>query len=409
MLRSRSKMMVSVALCAVCSFFSFWTPGSGANQLFQEGVKLFNSKNYKAATNQFEAALKTTPSDPNLLYYCAVSNQMSGNRARARQLFEYVSTNYQGSQVAAMSLSALKQWQNSGSSSSTTSSTGNIEDATPAPGTRTATVVTELAPSMEVKIPFERIGGGIYVETQVNGRPVRMHLDTGASSTLIGANKLQELGLGRPAALQQHKVGGVGERTDVKGWNQTCDLRVGSIYLKNFPITVQDHMDGDPLLGQTFLSNFFVTIDESNRQVVLRKKASKTLAATKTDTISVPFTRGPGGHMIVTAEINGKPYQMYFDTGADGISFTQNDLKRLRIELPDNARELTMQGVAGQTKAYEFTIDKLKLGTIVKEDIAAHVVERSDMDHPLLGQTFYGGYDYTIDQEARVINFKKQR
>jgi clan AA aspartic protease (TIGR02281 family) len=389
--------MSATLLASVC----LAGPSFAANP-FQDALKQFNQKNYRASTPLFEAALKAGESNPTSLYYCALSNQLSGNRARARQLYEYVSTNFPGSQVAAMSTNALKQWQGSGSSSSSSSSSSG-SDSTPA----ASSGLPISGAATEIRVPCERRNGGIYVEVTLGGQPLRMHLDTGAGQTVIGANHLQAMGLGRPPALQQTRIGGVGDRQDIKGWEQKYDLKVGNAYIKDFPVLVQDHMDGEPLLGQTFLNNFYVTVDQN--QVIMRKKTSNTLASTRTNALQVPFTPGPGGHMLVNAEINGKPYVMYFDTGADGISFTQNDLKKLRLELPEGAQEHTVSGVGGTTRSWDFTIDKLKVGPIIKEGLTAHVVEKSSMDHPLLGQTFFGDYEYTIDNEHHVINFKKQR
>jgi len=268
MSRLVTRIATSVTLLAsVCLAL----PAFAANP-FQDALKQFNAKNYRAATPLFEAALKAGESNPTSLYYCALSNQLSGNRARAKQLFEYVSSNFPGSQVAAMASTALKQWQGTASSSSSSTS-ASISDTPSSTG---------------------RGSGGVAIS---------------------------------PAASE----------------------------------------------------------------------------------LQVPFTAGPGGHMLVNAEINGKPYAMYFDTGAEGISFTQNDLKKLRIEVPENARESLVHGVGGSTRSWDFNIDKLKVGPIVKEDLAAHVVEKSSMDYPLLGQSFFGDYEYTIDNEHHVINFKKQR
>jgi hypothetical protein len=49
------------------------------------------------------------------------------------------------------------------------------------------------------------------------------------------------------------------------------------------------------------------------------------------------------------------------------------------------------------------TLDSLKVGKITKENFQIGVLDNSDMDHPLLGQSFFGGYRVSVDAPAKVI------
>jgi clan AA aspartic protease (TIGR02281 family) len=259
----------------------------------------------------------------------------------------------------------------------------------------------------EVRIPFSRKGKGVYVDVAVNGQIINMHLDTGAPSVHFGENHLVAAGISRPPKEKaEDGLSGVGDRKTVKEWNAVADIKLGPIYRRNFPITVQDDMVGEPLLGQTFLKPFYVTVDDDSRMVVLRKKNSTSISSvTGRNMMSVPF-RWLGGHMIVNAEICGKPYEMIFDTGADGIAFTMNDLKKLKIDIPDDYAVRRHTGTGGETLGMHFPINKIKLGPIVKEDIEVSVLQNSNMDRPLLGQSFFSEYQYTIDNDHNLIYFK---
>jgi clan AA aspartic protease (TIGR02281 family) len=386
------------------------TPALSANADYVEGQKLFAAKNYRAAAAKFEAAMRATPRDANAIYYCALANQMSSNRARARQLYEYISSSFPGSQIAGMAATALTQL---GGAPPTAGSTGGSGGGTSySGGGHSGSSEARSNPNLtcpdEFRVPFEkgRNGAGVYVDVSVNGHAVKFHLDTGAGGSLIGANQMAELGFERAAQGKKFGIGGVGDRDDVKGWHQTVQLRIGQATIRDFPIDIQDNLEGDPLLGQDFLRNFDTEIDPNNSQVTFRKKGAKSSSARMArGAVDVPFEDAPGGHMIVTAQVNGKPYKFYFDTGADSVAFAMKDLKPLGLEIPSDYRGGTSRGVAGSTNTYNFPIDSIKLGTMVKENFMISVVENSTMDHPLLGQSFFGNYRHKVDTAAHLIHF----
>lgn len=376
-----------------------------ANSDYAEGMALYGQKNYRAAAAKFEAAMRTTH-DANVVYYCALANQMSNNRARARQLYEYVGSAYPSSRAAGMAAEALKQFggapASSGASSSTAIASGSGSGAAAAPSRRS---INGYSGPDVVRVPFTRgRGGGVYVDMDINGHSIQCHLDTGAGVTMIGANKMEELGIARPASGDKFETSGVGERQHLQAWTQKADLKLGQIYRRDFPLTVQDHFDGDPLLGQDFMSDVDTQIDEANHVVVFRRRGSHAVTASHRGSIDVPFTL-EGRHMIVEGLVNNKPYKFYFDTGADSIAFSPRDMKKLNIEIPSDARQGMSSGVAGSTLTYIFNVERVKVGGIVKDDCQISVVENSAMEHPLLGQAFFAGYNVDIDNAAKVIHF----
>lgn len=388
-----------------------------ANADYAEGQKLYAARNYRGAAARFEAAMRANPRDGNAIYYCALAHQMSSNRARARQLYEYISSSFPGTQLAGMASTALGQLGGaapaagttggSSSSSTTTSFAGQPGGGGGGHG-REERVNPNLNCPDEFKVPFDRgnNGKGVYIDVSVNGQPMRFHLDTGAGGSMIGANQMADLGYGRAAQGRKFNIGGVGERDDVKGWNQTVQLRVGQATVRDFPIMIQDHYEGEPLLGQDFLRNFETDIDPNKGQVTFRKKGTNRASARMArGTVDVPFEDGPGGHILVTVQVNGKPYKFYFDTGADSIALGMKDLKPLGLEIPADAREGLSHGVAGQSRTWIFPVNSVKLGTMVKEGVNVSVVENSSMDHPLLGQSFFGDWRHKVDIPAHVIHF----
>lgn len=403
----RFPLLTAIATMCIVSFGAVYA----ASADYTDGQKLFAQKNYKAAAAKFEAAMKATPRDANTIYYCALANQMCSNRARARQLYEYIVSGFGGSQVANMASSALSQLGGAPPTAGAGGSSGGASsEPSPGRGGRIATGYITVQSTDEFRVPFQRGrgGAGVYLDGQINGQSIRFHLDTGASSTAIGANHMEALGYGRAAQGQKFEIHGVGDREKVQGWRQTVTLKIGQAYIRDFPVAVQDHMEGDPLLGQDFLSLFETDIDPEKMECVFRKKGSRNNNANRPQprgTIDVPYNNGGGGHIIVTAEVNGRPYEMYFDTGADSVCFTMNDLKKLGLEIPAGAREGISRGVSGESRTWSFTVPKFKLGKIQKEDFEVSVVESSKMDKPLLGQSFFGEYKHKVDPANKVIHF----
>lgn len=380
--------------------------GVTVSDQYQQALSLYNAKNYRAAAEKFENTMKSKPGDPLIIYYCALSSQMANNRSRARQLYEYLSSSFPGTRYASMASSALASMGGNSSGVATVEPSGPIHG-----GTGYGVSASRYTGPTRFSLPFQRGTrndgqGGVYIEVLVNNRPMTFHLDTGAGSTMIGANQLEQLGLGRPVQGQTFQSRGVGERQNMKAWQQRLDLKVGNIYTRDFPVMVQDYYEGEPLLGRDFLSDWDVNINESTRQVTFIRKGSETAHAQARGTMDVPFVL-EGRHMVVDGFVNGKPYKFYFDTGADGVCFSMNDLHKLDMEdVTATARQGYSEGVGGKTLTYIFPINSLKVGPISRENFQVQAVENSQMNHPLLGQSFFGEYNYQIDEVHKVIHFR---
>lgn len=397
---------VKRCLLLVLSLLFLAESAFAADTPYSRGIALYKAKNYRAAAAQFEQQLQTGKSDVNCLYYCALCQQLSNNRARARQLYEYVSRNYPNSSVAqsaSVALGQLTSLAQPSSSSSGDSPSSILSSASSGSG-------LSGVPD-EVRIPFEKKGLHAYVEVLFNNRPVSMIFDTGAEITAIGLNHLQDLGLARPETRETMILSGVGDNTRIHGWVEKFDLKLGPIYRRDFAVTVQPDMPTAPLLGQTFFKDFDVTMDDSSKQFILRKKfgtAAKDARKGRAGAKAVPFVRAGGGSMYVDALVNGKPYKMVFDTGAHGTLFTLGDFGQMGLTVPADAEEGQVRGVGGSSRAWNFCLRSLQIGPLRGENVPISVSDSKEVGHPLLGQTFFGRFKYEIDNEKNMIYFYDQ-
>jgi predicted aspartyl protease len=119
----------------------------------------------------------------------------------------------------------------------------------------------------------------------------------------------------------------------------------------------------------------------------------------------VPFTR-QGNLLLVNGSINGKRTPMVFDTGAGGCLFSIETLKNLGIAIPEHLQAALVAGVGSkqQTKAWVMPVD-LKLGSIERRHFLVHIND-NPLNMPLLGVNFLQGFEYTINTDSNIIQFK---
>ena len=99
---------------------------------------------------------------------------------------------------------------------------------------------------------------------------------------------------------------------------------------------------------------------------------------------------------------------MYFDTGAAGITFSQNQAKALNITIPEDAISTMHTGIGGTTGGQDFAVNRMRLGPIDKTNVMISVITHSQMRYPLLGQTFFGEWQFTIDNSQNLIRFVRR-
>ena len=369
----------------------------------QQGVSLYKQGKYAEAAKVFEAVCRNPAADPNTVYYYALTLHQLGNYDKAKRAYERVARDYPGSPAASLAGQALAGF-----------ATGAQSGARPGSTSGGAAWNPENFPE-QAKVYFSpNQSGQIIVEGYVNNRRIKMLFDTGADVCAFGKNHLRELGITPPAGKPTSKMRGVGDKDLIDTWNMTINLKVGNIERKNFPITVQESMDGDPLLGQTFFKDFTYTIDNGSNTIQFNRKArapgftfTRESNSSATDRYAIPFFR-VGNSLMVTGFVNGKPMRMVFDTGAEHTVFAYDDMKNLGITIPDDAQEVVQAGIAGDTRGVSFKIQRMTVGPIERSDFNISVLQGFEAGHPLIGRSFLGEWQFTIDNEAKVIHFLRR-
>lgn len=118
----------------------------------------------------------------------------------------------------------------------------------------------------------------------------------------------------------------------------------------------------------------------------------------------IRFEQGTRG-VKVNVLVNNRPVEMIFDTGAPGICISRDQLSALGIRPPEGPYKGMTGGSANSTSVKYWTMQaNVTVGAIERKNIELVVLE-SNSDLPLLGQTFFKDFDYTVDQSAGILDF----
>lgn len=369
-----------------------------------DGVAYYKQHNYAAANACFKRCMQGTVHDINLIYYAALAAQQMREFEHAKSLYELVVKLEPRSEAAKLSAAAAKALS------------GPAEVATL---------------PRETWVPFTRMGSHILIDAELNGRPVKMIFDTGADFSFFSEQMLQTVGMSIPDRPPDGMSGGVGKAGMQPMWKIPTTLKVGRIERKNFRVGATKIPQAVALLGRDFYSGFEYSINDANntigfkrigsgsstetagasktpKQAPLGPEGSTTVSANGTYVYNVPYT-GNSSQIIVEAKLNGAPCKMIFDTGAGICFFTSDQAAKVGVFPPANAPVIAVAGVGGGSTAQMGSINTFRLGTLELKDVPCAIGGKSVAPYPLLGQSFFRDFQYSVDSANKVIHLSKSK
>jgi len=208
------------------------------------------------------------------------------------------------------------------------------------------------------------VGGYLFVDAKINGKPARLVVDSGAGMNALNPEAAKRLGVTGGTAIDATGAGS----TKVKATISTLKrLEVGSASVENESVIVvplPKELRCDGLVGYGFLHHFVVGVDYQAGTISFDAPSKFTPSKTaKSFALKVN-----GGIPTVEGSVEGLDGWFNVDTGAGGSLslFTPFvDKNKLRDRFPNRVSMITGAGVGGVTMGDMTRISSIKIGDFV--------------------------------------------
>jgi predicted aspartyl protease len=152
----------------------------------------------------------------------------------------------------------------------------------------------------------------LLVPVVINGEPMTLQLDTGASTTTLTPRAKQRLGLNGGAPANGQGAGGALEHVELVllYTTEVCDHLV-----RYLPAAIVDVDNADGVLGMDVLGSYITEIDLAQHQLRLHKPWDT--AWRTPDLEPVHYERLGGGQMRIEVVVEGRPVTAIVDLGAN--------------------------------------------------------------------------------------------
>ena len=242
---------------------------------------------------------------------------------------------------------------------------------------------------------------GHYVTVgAINGKTVRLLVDTGATTVAFGTNLANQLGIayrnGRP-----EKFGTA--NGPVTGYVVTLDsVRIGGLTLNQVDAAISDGMnkwDG-VLLGMSFIGRLSMQRDGQTLRLTRKSGTSPSAADAREKLI---LTETHGGMFAVSAKVNGIALPFLVDTGATTVSLDAAQAQSIGLDY--------QKGTPGWSNTANGPVRswRLKLDSIVVGPITLYGIEASVREGPgtggvgLLGMSFLNRVEMKREGETLTL------
>ena len=185
-------------------------------------------------------------------------------------------------------------------------------------------------------------------------------------------------------------VGLMADRAIFKIDGQTRLVRVGE--------TVDDLT-----LVSVSASEAVVKVGQQSRRLTLGEDHGGLRQADAAGGGSVEINGNAMGQFVTSGMINGRVVQFLVDTGANTVSMSRNDAKRLGIDFRQRGEAAGSSTANGVVKSWRILLDKVKVGPIVVTGVDASVRDTDDDLPILLGMSFLGRIRMEHDQNRLIL------
>ena len=117
---------------------------------------------------------------------------------------------------------------------------------------------------------------------------------------------------------------------------------------------------------------------------------------------SATLTANAQGHFMAEGQINGGSIRFLLDTGATQVALSSADANRLGIDYRKGQPGL-MGTANGTAMAYKVTLNTVRVGDIVVNNVEAAVLEGNQIPFALLGMSFLNRMEMKREGQVMVL------
>ncbi len=139
------------------------------------------------------------------------------------------------------------------------------------------------------------------------------------------------------------------------------------------------------LAGVAWLAGGLRTIETVPAPAVAVRTEAPTPSMIGSGLAEVSIPRAPDGKFYAQASVNGAAVRFLVDTGASGVVLTAEDARRVGLGTGDYSAQ--GRGAGGVVRLRPVTLQRLAVGTLAADNLAAMVAE-DQLPVSLLGQTW---------------------
>jgi predicted aspartyl protease len=256
------------------------------------------------------------------------------------------------------------------------------------------------------------------VSGEINGKPVKMLLDTGSYGTLVLRAEADRQNL-NPERINR-QVQGVGGRTSLF-LVKVKDFAIGNAHVKNVRFPVVDALENSVLggiVGADFLMQYDVELDFAEKRVKLFRAdhcQDKALAYWDKDASTVPMKFTPSStNPLVQVTINGVALWALVDTGAPSTVIDLDIARKLGFstEAPGVTTGGKARGIGSETRTlWHMTFDSFAIGDELIQRPRLGVMDNPDdyrgrkEHHVILGRDFLRSHHVLLAQSQMLMYY----
>jgi predicted aspartyl protease len=260
------------------------------------------------------------------------------------------------------------------------------------------------------------------LEVLVNGSPVKLVLDTGASGIVMSRAAAERAGLAR---LADGAVRGIGDNgKGASGYRSVAEhFRIGDVEYRDALISVaEQNMAGieDGLIGSNVFSEFLITLDFAAGKLRLNPLPSYRPGEELQDRVEIPEMRDGArvyrfGHLLlVPVRVNSHEGLFVVDTGA-ARTMMSYDLAAGASNLNRDDRT-TIRGLSGKVgDVYKTGNLELEFAGFAQKSIGVTAIDTWELSHRLgteisgfLGLPVLDLFTLTIDYRDGLVKFERR-